>query len=151
MSEKSKETGIGNFPIVKKIMHLLKMDDDGQINKFFEREVRLIEKDIKTLETNKAIRLMEKESALQTVREKLEDAKQDFEEGKLAVTIEKIKNNASIDNFRKEYWKNVLQKKDNIKYYEKTLVITEENFNKDIEAIDADIAERKERIAMITE
>ena len=55
MSEKSKETGIGNFPIVKKIMHLLKMDDDGQINKFFEREVRLIEKDIKTLETNKAI------------------------------------------------------------------------------------------------
>ncbi len=142
--------GILSFPIVKAIMHILKMDDAGQINKFFEKEVKRLKTDIKTLEGNKTVVIMDRDREIEKLNDTLEDAKQNLEDAKLAITVENVKNNAAIDDFRNYYWGNVYAKRDSIDYLEKKLVNTTKMFEEKIEKIDKQIANKNLDIDMIT-
>lgn len=142
--------GILGFPIVKAIMSLLKMDDAGQISKFFEKEVKRLKIDIKTLEGNKTVVIMERDREIERLNDALEDAKQNLEDAKLLITVEDVKNNAAIDYFRDFYWNNIYGKRGAIKQLEKQLVNTTKAFEADIEEIDEKIADKNLDIDMIT-
>lgn len=151
MSTKQQQPeGIFSFPIVKKIMHLLKMDDAGQINKFFEKEVKRLKIDIKTLEGNKTVVIMNRDRFIEALNDSLEDAKQNLEDARLAITVEDVKNNGAIDYFRDSYWSNIYEKREIIERLEKELVNTTKKFEESIEAIDKSIAKKNLDIDMIT-
>jgi len=142
--------GIFSFPIVKVIMNLLKMDDAGQISKFFEKEVKRLKTDIKTLEGNKTVVIMDRDRKIEALNDSLEDAKQNLEDAKLLITVEDVKNNAAIDYFRDNYWQNIYAKRNAIDQLEKQLVNTTKDFEEKIERIDKQIANKNLDIDMIT-
>lgn len=149
-TKQQQSEGIFSFPIVKTIMHLLKMDDAGQINKFFEKEVKRLKIDIKTLEGNKTVVIMNRDRSIEALNDSLEDAKQNLEDARLAVTVEDVKNNGAIEYFRDFYWNNIYEKRAIIEKLEKELVNTTKKFEESIEAIDKSIAKKNLDIDMIT-
>jgi len=141
--------GILSFPIVKAILHLLNLDDAGQISKFFEKEVKRLKTDIKTLEGNKTVVIMDRDRKIEALNDSLEDAKQNLEDAKLLITVEDVKNNAAIDDFRDDYWQNIYAKRNAIDQLEKQLVNTTKDFEEKIEKIDKQIANKNLDIDMI--
>lgn len=137
--------------IWERIAAKLELSDSDKLKKFFMREKTACERTIKILIKNKEVLKMNYDNDLSDLHDALEDAKDNYEDAKEAIIPENVSNNSDMDYFSFEYWTNLETRRDDIKLIEKTIVELEENFDKEIQLIDKDIAKYQEMIDICNE
>lgn len=135
--------------IVDRIAALLKLDDKGRLTKFFNREIKKLERGISVIEANKKSAKMTYDLDLIKLTEEIEDNQQAVEDAYESVDIEKIKNNADSDEFATDYWNNIKYAENALDASEKCSKELTEKYNDKIDSLDEDIRIRKERIAKL--
>ena len=142
-------TNVVEFAIVKRIMSILKLDEAGKISKFFESIVKDAKRAIAQLESNKKSLALQYEIDVDQHNEKIEDATAVVEATYENVTLEDIKTNADIESFKARYLNNVGIAEKALKSAEKALERYKENYTKQVEEIDEQIAKYQARIDKI--
>lgn len=132
--------------ITKRVAKILKMDDEGRIDKFYKREIKIAEKAIKDLKFNKDTLGREYQNTSEKDKESLEDAEIALKEAYEAVDPEKIKSYADCDSFAKTFWSNISRKKDILELLKVGMKSSKESYEKALKEIDEQIAKYQERI-----
>lgn len=140
---------VAEFAIVKRIMNILKLDEAGKISKFFESIVKDAKRAIAQLESNKKSLALQYEIDVDQHNEKIEDAEDVIEAAYDNVTLEDIKTNADIENFKLIYFAKVHKAEGNLENAKKALENYNEVYNKQVESINIQIAKYQARIDKI--
>jgi acylphosphatase len=133
-----------------KIKAILKMDDNGRVEKFLNAEVKNFNKFIKQLKSNIVQIDLTYSSAVDTLNDAIEDATIAVDDAYEAVNIEKLRSNAEISYFSKEYWDNITACEKTLETLNAKLVLLEEIHTKDVESINNQIAKYQARIEKIS-
>lgn len=145
-----KMTAIKELAIVKKVMEVLKLDEAGKINTFFQKEVKTFNRYIDGLKANKEVLTLEFQQKENKLNDDIEDAKEALENAYTSITMEDVRNNEAMSNFSNYYWENISSKEKILKRLEKQLEELKESHKKDMEDKDDQIAKYKTRIYKIT-
>lgn len=144
MSENKKSTGI-----VAKVLAMLNITEEGRIENFFMKQRKQYEKDIKNLNKNIDTLKDQKAEELDDLKEKLEDANTRVDEAYTSVKIEDIATNELANQFVQVYQDRVERAELEVKRLEERKVSINESYQKRIEDLEKQIAERKRRLAKI--
>ena len=141
---------VKDFKIVRDIMAVLKMDEPGQLNSFFEKETRKFKRAIKGLQSNlRAMELhFEQESEART--EAIEDAELAVEDAYKAVTLDDIKTNEAKALFSVRYWGNIKDKEDLLDSLKKKEEKAQEKYDESVKEVEDQIAKYNKRINKIS-
>ena len=137
--------------LLEKVVALLKLDDNGKVERFFSREISNYKREINVLEHNQKSLEFAFEQVKIDLTQQIEDAKASVEEAFTSVDVEKLKNNTSMDEFRADYWNKITSCENKVKLLEKQLEEKEEDLKKQIEEIAEQITKRKQRISKLSE
>ena len=146
MAQEKQSTGLA---IVARIMKVLKLDEAGKIEKFFAKEIKKFETAIKHLNNNITALKNVYQAAVDTLNEKLEDAKEAVENAYDAVTLENLATNDSMTNFSERYWAKITRAEELVVAIEDELKRLTERHEKDLKEIQDQIAKREARIAKL--
>lgn len=136
--------------IVARIMRILKLDDAGKVQSFFDREKKKLSRDITTLNKNIENVKFNSERTLDEYREKLEDAEVALENAYAGVTLADIENNAKQEEFSGKYWYAIDVATEKVENIKKRIKDETENTEKSIESFEKQIEELKFRISKIS-
>lgn len=139
-------SNVVEFAIVKRIMKVLKLDEAGKISKFFEVIVKDAKRAIAQLEANKKALAMQYDMDVDKYNEEIEDASGAVEAAFDNVTLEDVKTNADIENFKHIYLENVAEAERKLERIQKNLKVYTENYDKKVEGINEQIAKYQARI-----
>ncbi len=89
------------------------------------------------------------QAAVDTLNEKLEDAKEAVENAYDAVTLENLATNDSMTNFSERYWAKITRAEELVVAIEDELKRLTERHEKDLKEIQDQIAKREARIAKL--
>ena len=152
MSKEKETTQVtSKYKIVELIAKLLKQDDASLLEKFYDKQVRNFERNIKVLKQNKVAAASNYDVYKSEIEEKVEDAEGYLKDAYLAVKIEDIKNNAQMDVFEANYWSNIKLREEELKELKDYLNEDKSDYDDEIEAIDSEIKHYEERIKLIKE
>ena len=146
MAQEKQSTGLA---IVARIMKVLKLDEAGKIEKFFTKEIKKFETAIKHLNNNIATLKNMYQAAVDTLNEKLEDAKEAVENAYDAVTLENLATNDSMTNFSERYWAKIARAEELVVAVEDELKRLTERHEKDLKEIQDQTVKREARIAKL--
>jgi len=146
MAQEKQSTGLA---IVARIMKVLKLDEAGKIEKFFAKEIKKFETAIKHLNNNIAALKNVYQAAVDTLNEKLEDAREAVENAYDAVTLENLATNDSMTNFSERYWAKIARAEETVVAVEEELKRLTEKHEKDLKEIQDQIAKREARITKL--
>jgi len=121
-------------------MAILKLDDAGRINKFFEAEVKTMNNGIRSIKMNSQADALRHEMELSVIDSKIEDAEETVKDAYLAVSVEDIKSNDDMTRFSVKYWANIESK-------EAALEKLKEQRKADVEQYEKTLADRNAKIA----
>lgn len=130
------------FNIVNKIMAMLNIGEQGQLDSFFSKIKKDAENRVKKLNSNISTLDINHKIALDELNDKIEDAEAQVEAAYSNVDLESIKTNQDQTNYMSTYLKRIKEAEDNLKYLEdqKKNLITGHKASKD------DIKENIKRI-----
>ena len=140
---------MATFKIVSKIAKLLKLDEEGKLQKFFERFAKAQERQIAMLEQNIKFRTQEYEIKAAELRDKIEDQSDLVESTYLDVTPEVLVSNKSMDAYAETYLTNIRREEKILESLQNQLKQAEDKFNFDVEELNKDIAKYKAIIAKL--
>lgn len=140
---------VSELSIVNKIMAFLKLDEAGKIEKFFMREIKKIEGYIRDLGNNRTAAMNIYDSEVSKLEDSIEDAKEGILNAEQSITEADVKNNEACDAFSSSYWAKIKQAEARLDALQEQLKNRTEKYEKDIKAIDEQIAKYKTRIARI--
>jgi hypothetical protein len=146
MAEVTKKVGL-----VARVVAILGLDDAGKMQKFFDKEKKDANREIKKVDTNKNIDKMNHENELGDLQLKLEDAQDRHNDAKTAITPENVVNNEAMARFSESYWANIKRKKDEVTEIKEAIIELKEDFDVDNKENDKIIKSYKERISIIDE
>ena len=146
----SVETAVVEFPLVKKIMAILKLDEAGKISKFFSGIVKDNKREIAKIEANIKANELEYETEMDQLDENLEDAKDAVEAAYQAVTLEDVKTNEAMESFKSSYLANIRNKEAIVTRLEAQIKAKKENYDETLKANKEQIAKREALIAKLT-
>lgn len=132
--------------LVDKILAVLKLDDNGKITKFFDKEIKKFTQAIKALQQNLKTMELQHEIEVDELNQKIEDATVAVEDAYVNVSIEDLKSNESMESFSEEYWKNITAKEDYLKHHQDKLAKLEENYTEEVKKIQEQIDKYQSRI-----
>lgn len=134
----------------ERILAILKLDDNGKLEKFFKREVKVLNEEIETIEMNKQSSALELKSNLSKIDNQIEDSQVAVDEAYEAVTIEDLKSNESMTSFSEIYWNNIERKEAILENLTKERVRIQERYDENLKGRDEKIAKRNARISKIS-
>lgn len=140
---------VSEFAIVKKIMAILKLDEAGKINKFFEKEVKAFKNEIRDLNNLILAEKAKYEATTDRLKDAIEDAKENVALAYQSITMENVANNEAMQSFSTVYWNRVDKAEEVVKSLESQVKVAEETYEKEVEKYKAKIAKFEERIAII--
>jgi phage host-nuclease inhibitor protein Gam len=146
MAQEKQSTGLA---IVARIMKVLKLDEAGKIEKFFAKEIKKFETAIKHLNNNIAAAKNVYQAAVDTLNEKLEDAKEAVENAYDCVTLENLATNDSMTNFSERYWTKIGYAEEAVVALEDQMKKLTEKHEKELKEIGDQIAKREARITKL--
>lgn len=146
----SVETAVVEFPLVKKIMAILKLDEAGKISKFFSGIVKDSKREIAKIEANIKANELEYETEMDQLEENLEDAKEAVEAAYQNVTLDDVKTNESMESYKSTYLANIRRKEDAVASLEAQIKAKKENYDETLKANKEQIAKREALIAKLT-
>lgn len=136
--------------LVARIMKFLKLDEAGKLQGFFDKQIKVLKREIETY--NQAIKNSKynSERTMDSLREKLEDATQEVEDAYADVKPESIETNAKQDEFARVYWNKVSRAEQKVENIKEQIKSEGEYLDKTIKVYEDQIAERQHRIDKIS-
>jgi len=134
----------------ERILAILKLDDNGKLEKFFKREVKTLNEEIETIEMNKQSSALQLKSDLSKIDNQIEDLQVAVDEAYEAVTIEDLKSNESMGSFSATYWTNIERKEAVLENLIKERTRIQERYDEDLKGRELKIAKRTARISKIS-
>lgn len=139
-----------NFPIVDKILAKLNLSDEGKFTKFYTKEVKRFTREVANLEANETNLISLYQQEVDALHEQREDAYDALEDAKSSVTLDDVKDNATMNAFSNRYWSKIDACQEAIEVIEDKLEKLKESHEEELKDIADQIAVRKERISYIT-
>ena len=143
-------TEVTESAIVKKIMAMLKLDEAGKINKFFKKEIKAFQNEIRDINNLLIAEKARYEATLDKLRDSIEDAKENVIAAYHSITLENVVNNEAMQQFSSTYWKKINQAEATVERLEKDVKRVDEAYEEEVKTYKAKIAKIEERIAIIT-
>lgn len=136
--------------LVARIMKFLKLDEAGKLQGFFDKQIKVLKREIETY--NQAIKNSKynSERTMDSLREKLEDATQEVEDAYADVKPESIETNAKQDEFARIYWDKVSRAEQKVESIKEQIKSASEDLDETIKGYEDQIAERQHRIDKIS-
>jgi isocitrate dehydrogenase kinase/phosphatase len=134
--------------IREKVVSLLKLDDKGRIEKFFNSQVKKINEHISKHEANLKIYGVTYETNLKTLTNKLDSAEEYLEDMYINVDLNEIKTN--FENYSISYWNKISDAESNIKNIQERIKTLGEEYNKQIETTNEQINKHIARVKRIS-
>lgn len=141
---------VSEFAIVRKIMAILKLDEAGKINRFFQKEVQSFKNQIRDYNNNITALVNKYEAELDRMKDAIEDAKENVAAAYQAVTLENVVNNEAMQAFSEKYWAKVERAEKAVKALEEQAKKLTESHEAEVKENRDNIAKLEERIAIIT-
>lgn len=147
-----------SYGIVNAILDKFSLLDNGrlkelynktQLEKFYNKEIKVLKRDIKALKQNINIEENNSETKKEEIDEKIEDATGYIRDAYLSVKIEDIINNKTIDNFKQIYWDNISIEEKRLSALEEIIIVNKEETETNIARFESDIKLREDRISKI--
>ena len=136
--------------IVARIMAILKLDDAGKIQSFFDREIKKLKRNILTLQKNIENLKFNNERVLDGLREDLEDAELALESAYEAVNLADVESNAKQENYSHDYWKGIDNATTKVEAIKSQIKNQNEGLAEDIKECERQIAEIQFRVNKIS-
>lgn len=137
------------YALVNLIMKVLKLDDAGILEKFFDKQVKRLNRDIKTSEQNIKAITSNFEVKRDELLEQIEDAEEAVINAYTAINPDDLKNNAAMAEFEEDYWNRITIAENDVQNLKDDLVDLEDNYKAEVKEIEADIKGFKESIEII--
>jgi len=137
------------YGIVNMIMKDRKLGDDGTLEKFFDKQVKHLKREIKIRDQNIDASTTNYENKEDELLDELEDAKEALTDAYKDVDPDKIKNNANINAFEEEYWTKINRLKNSISTIEYSLKVHKAYYTSTIENYEKEIEELTQKINLI--
>lgn len=139
-------TNVTEYAIVKRIRAILKLDEAGKLGKFFDVIVKDAKRAIAQLEANKKSMAMQYEMQVDKYNEEIEDASESVDAAFDNVTLEDVKTNADIENFKTTYLDRITAAEKKLERIQKQLKDYTEAYEKEVEGINKQIAKYQARV-----
>lgn len=138
-----------NLSLVERILATLKLGEDAKINSFFLRAVKKLKSSIKAHEKNLEMSEFELNAAVDRIQDQLEDARESVKQAFESISPADVANNGKADEFAKVYWGRIKVAQDHVTSLEMEMKAVNENFEKEKEQVEGEIAILKEYISQI--
>jgi vacuolar-type H+-ATPase catalytic subunit A/Vma1 len=148
MSEQAKSTS--KYSLVRAIVTLFKLGEEGKIENFFARERKALERQVSKLEKALDVTEFNHKNALEDLADKIVDATAAIENAYTQVDAERVSSNSDCDSFASSYWRNIELAEANLKTLEEEQESVVEKYNATVKASKLQIAERKRRLSKIS-
>ncbi len=148
MSEQAKSTS--KYSLVRAIVTLFKLGEEGKIENFFARERKALERQVSKLEKALDVTEFNHKNALEDLADKIVDATAAIENAYTQVDAERVSSNSDCDSFASSYWRNIELAEANLKTLEEEQESVVEKYNATVKASKLQIAERKRRLSRIS-
>lgn len=132
--------------IAKRVATALKLNDEGRINNFYKKEIKILESCIGDLKHNEITVQRTYERKLEKLEEKLEDAVTAYEEAFEEIDVEAIKTNDGCEKFSEIFWKNIKRREDHMLAIKSEIETFEKNRNDKVKDAKEQIEKYQERI-----
>ena len=143
------ETKTEKLGIVNAIMHILKLDDAGKIEKFFVRQTKEAAQNASGIRTNMGIKKTQLEASIQKLEDKIEDAREAVKDAYTNVKVEDVATNADMESFSSKYWGKIRDAEDEVSKLEEELKFIKEKAGEEEKEDLAQIAKWESRIVKI--
>jgi anti-sigma28 factor (negative regulator of flagellin synthesis) len=148
--EQTPVVSTSKFSLVRKIVTLFKLGEEGKIESFFARQRKTMEREIDKLNKALEIKNFNFKNSKEDLSDAIEDAKQKIEDAYLQVDAEQVANNADADRFADTYWERIERAEAALSRLEKEATREEEEHDEDVKESKAQISERKRRLTRIS-
>jgi predicted nucleic acid-binding Zn-ribbon protein len=132
--------------LIDRIKATLKIGDEGKVQNFIDKQTSLLKREIKSLNQNISVLKNEYENRMEDFKDQISDYEQAIKNAYEAINPEELKNNASIEFFAKEYWKNVETCERDLKAQIAAKEKFQEEFETKLKNFELQITERERRI-----
>lgn len=127
--------------VVAKVMSILKLDDDGRLDRFYDKQIKIFKDFIKNIKNNSGTLEVKFDQDCDKLNDDIQDAKEALDDAYAAIKPEDVANNESMKAFGLVYWTNIEEK-------ERVVTALEEKLEKVKELYEKGVKERNEKIAM---
>lgn len=127
--------------VVAKVMSILKLDDDGRLDRFYDKQIKIFKDFIKNIKNNSGTLEVKFDQDCDKLNDDIQDAKEALDDAYAAIKPEDVANNESMKAFGLVYWTNIEEK-------ERVVTALEEKLEKVIKLYEEGVKERSKKIAM---
>lgn len=149
MSQEKTTNVVSEFALVKKIVALLKIGDQGKLESFFSRVCKNLKKEISALEKTMDVAKFEFERNLDDLNDKLEDAQEAYTASLMQVDVESIKTNEDQNKYVDIYLSNIDRKHSEVIALENKITKLKEEYQQANELTEKQISSLKKRLAEV--
>ena len=127
--------------VVAKVMSILKLDDDGRLDRFYDKQIKIFKDFIKNIKNNSGTLEVKFDQDCDKLNDDIQDAKEALDDAYAAIKPEDVANNESMKAFGLVYWENIEEK-------ERVVKALEEKLEKVKKLYEEGVKERSEKMAM---
>lgn len=137
------------YALVNLILRKPGLSDEGILDKFFDKQVKRLSRDIKTSEQNIKAITSNYEVDKDKLLEDIEDAEEALVDAYKAINPEDLKNNAAMAQFEQSYWANIAIAEAKVEALKADLTDLEDAYKAEVKEIESDIKGFKGSIGII--
>ena len=126
--------------LTEKVLAFLKLGDDAKIRSFFDKQVKVIQRSIKNIESEKLTLERQYSIDQEHLQEQLEDAAEAVNAAYLNITVDNVSSNEKQAEFANVYWSGVEKAENKVKSIQSRIKSLEETYTSDIKRLDSEIA-----------
>ena len=135
--------------LLGKIMKILKLDEAGKIESFLAKERKICEKAIKGLGQNKAAIEFDFNNQKDELNEKIQDAKEAYDNAFTNVTLKDVETNEAMSSFHDKFWQNVERKFNTLRALEEELKDLVKRNEEDLKELKEQVEKYNDRISKL--
>ena len=126
--------------LTEKVLAFLKLGDDAKIRSFFDKQVKVIQRSIKNIESEKLTLERQYSIDQEHLQEQLEDAAEAVNAAYLNITVENVSTNEKQAQFADVYWAGVTNAESKVTRIKAQIKSLEDSYTRQIAELDAEIA-----------
>ena len=135
--------------LTQRIVAFFNLGDSGKIQSFADRAQKSIDREIRNLETSSKILVQQHEVAVEKLNDQIADAKDSVETALMNVSPDQVATNALQEAYLPTYLQGITRAESAVEALEGQMTSLVDNHNKELAAIEKQIASRKARLAQI--
>lgn len=149
--EEAAATSCSKFSIVRAIVNLFKLGEEGKVEGFFEMLRRNYKRDIEKLDKKLEILEFNHKNSMEDLSDRIADAQLEVDNAFLNVDVDQLGTNAERENYAAKYWSKIELAEANLATLKEEQEAKVEAHEKEVKKQKEQIAERKRRLSKISE